>query len=193
MNQNITTSFENERLTWAKISRFIALPFQPSRLTTYLSVKRFEEVPIDVLLNDGVRGILLDADGTLGPHHTKFFEPTILEHLQKMLQKGFKIAIYTNAAQNRFESFEKLGVKIVNNVPPKPDRSGFVKAMKNFLELDDPLKVCMIGDNYITDGGAIDAGIRFIHIQPVAGNEPFIHALTRYLAYLCVRFHKKTP
>ena len=65
--------------------------------------------------------------------------------------------------------------------------------MKNFLELDDPLKVCMIGDNYITDGGAIDAGIRFIHIKPVPGNEPFIHALTRYFAYLCVRFHKKTP
>ena len=51
-----------------------------------------------------------------------------------MLQKGFKIAIYTNAAQNRFESFEKLGVKIVNSVPPKPDRNGFIKAMKYFLK-----------------------------------------------------------
>ena len=110
-----------------------------------------------------------------------------------MLQQGIKIAIYTNAAQDRFESFEKLGVKIVNNVPPKPDCAGFITAMKKFLELDDPLKVCMIGDNYITDGGAIDVGMRFIHIQPVPGNEPFIHALTRYLAYLCVRFHRKAP
>tara|TARA_Y100001960_G_scaffold331974_1_gene430860 strand:- start:1406 stop:1987 length:582 start_codon:yes stop_codon:yes gene_type:complete len=193
MNQNISTSCENEGLTWAKISRFIALPFQPSRLSTYLSVKRFEEVPIDVLLNDGVEGILLDADGTLGPHHTRVFESTILDHVQKMLRQGFKIAIYTNAAQNRFESFEKLGVKIVNNVPPKPDRAGFITAIKNFLELDDPLKVCMIGDNYITDGGAIDAGIRFIHIQPVPGNEPLIQVLTRYLAYLCVRFYGKIP
>ena len=192
MNQDISTSFKNEGLTWAKISRFFAIPFQPSRLSTYLSLKRFEEVPIDVLLNDGIEGILLDADGTLGPHHTIVFEPKILDHVQKMLQKGFKIAIYTNAAQNRFESFEKLGVKIVNSVPPKPDRNGFIKAMKYFLELEDPLKVCMIGDNYITDGGAIDAGIRFIHIQPVPGNEPFIHVLTRYLAYLCVRFYSKT-
>jgi len=193
MHQNISTSFKNEGLTWAKISRFIALPFQPSRLSTYLSVKRFEEVPIDFLLNDGIEGILLDADGTLGPHHTRVFEPAILDHIQKMLQHGFKIAIYTNAAQNRFGSFEKLGVKIVNNVSPKPDHTGFITAMKKFLELDDPLKVCMIGDNYITDGGAIDAGMRFIYIQPVPGKEPFIHALTRYLAYLCVRFHKKNP
>ena len=192
MNQNFSTSFKNEEITWAKISRFIALPFQPYRLSTYLSVKKFEEVPIDVLLNDGIKGILLDADGTMGPHHTRVFAPTILDHVQKMLQQGIKIAIYTNAAQDRFESFEKLGVKIVNSVPPKPDRNGFIKAMKHFLELEDPLKVCMIGDNYITDGGAIDAGIRFIHIQPVPGNEPFIHVLTRYLAYLCVRFYSKT-
>jgi FMN phosphatase YigB (HAD superfamily) len=49
----------------------------------------------------------------------------------------------------------------------------------------------MIGDNYITDGGAIDVGMRFIHIQPITGNEPTIHALTRYLAYLCARIYGK--
>ena len=59
----------------------------------------------------------------------------ILDHVQKMLRQGFKIAIYTNAAQNRFESFEKLGVKIVNNVSPKPDHTGFITAMKKFLTL----------------------------------------------------------
>ena len=50
MNQVISTSFKNEGLTWAKISRFFAIPFQPSRLSTYLALKRFEEVPIDFLL-----------------------------------------------------------------------------------------------------------------------------------------------
>ena len=193
MNQNNLTSSKNEGLTWAKLSRFIALFFQPSRSSTYLSAKRFEEVPIEILLNDGIKGILLDADGTMGPHHTRVFEPAILDHVHRMLQQGLNVAIYTNAADDRFQSFEKIGVKIVNNVPPKPDRTGFIKAMKNFLELGDPLKVCMLGDNYITDGGAVDAGMRFIHIQPVSGNEPFIHALTRYLAYLCARMHKNLP
>ena len=83
MNQVISTSFKNEGLTLAKISRFFAIPFQPSRLSTYLSLKRFEEVPIDVLLNDGIEGILLDADGTLGAHHTRIFEVTVLDHVQK--------------------------------------------------------------------------------------------------------------
>jgi HAD superfamily phosphatase (TIGR01668 family) len=195
MTQTIhsTASSEREGLTGAKISRFLSLPFQPSRLSTYLSVKRFEEVPLDILSQDGIQGVLLDADGTLGPHHTRSFESSVLDHVQTMMQQGLKVAIYTNAAENRFQIFEELGVKVVNNVPSKPDSAGFETAMKKFLGLSDPSKICMIGDNYITDGGAIDAGMRFIHVQPLTGNEPLIHATTRYLAYLCARIHKKTP
>ena len=195
MTQTIhrTASSEREGLTGAKISRFLSLPFQPSRLSTYISVRRFEEVPLDILSQDGIEGILLDADGTLGPHHTRSFESSVLEHVEAMLKQGLKVAIYTNAAEDRFQVFEELGVKIVNNVPPKPDSVGFEIAMKEFLGLSDPSKICMIGDNYITDGGAIDAGMRFIHVQPVAGNEPLIHATTRYLAYVCARIHRKIP
>ena len=118
-------SSEREGLTGAKVSRFISLPFQPSRLSTYISVKRFEEVPLEILSRDGIEGIILDADGTLGPHHTCIFEVSVLDHVRAMLRQGLKVAIYTNAAEDRFQAFEELGVKIVNNVPPKPDRDGF--------------------------------------------------------------------
>jgi uncharacterized protein len=195
MTQTIhpTASSEREGLTWAKISRFLSLPFQPSRLSTYISVSRFEEVPLDILSQDGIKGVLLDADGTLGPHHTCSFEGSVLDHVRAMLRQGLKVAIYTNATEDRFQIFEELGVKIVNNVPPKPDRGGFEIAMKEFLGLSNPSKVCMIGDNYITDGGAIDVGMRFIHVQPVLGGEPVIHSATRNLAYMCARIHKKIP
>ena len=186
-------SSEREGLTGAKISRFLSIPFQPSRLSTYISVKRFEEIPLEILSRDGMEGVLLDADGTLGPHHTCSFEDSVLDHVRAMLRQGLKVAIYTNAAEDRFQTFEELGVKIVNNVPPKPDRGGFEIAMKEFLGLTNPSKVCMIGDNYITDGGAIDAGMRFIHVQPLPGSEPVIHSATRNLAYLCARIHNKIP
>ena len=189
-NHSIASS-EREGLTWAKVSRFLSLPFRPSRLSTYLAAKRFDEVPLNTLLQDGIKGVLIDADGTIGSHHTRDIDPSILAHIQKMLQQGLKVAIYTNAAEDRFQPLEKLGVKVVKNVPPKLARAGFEIAMKEFLGLNDPFKICMIGDNYITDGGAIDVGMRFIHIQPITGNEPIIHALTRYLAYLCARIYGK--
>ena len=97
-----TNTGSREGLTWAKVSRFLSLIFQPSRLTTYLSAKRFEEIPLNILLQDRMQGILIDADGTMGPHHTSEFDTSILEHVQKMLQKG----------KNRLKNFNNIKWKM---------------------------------------------------------------------------------
>ena len=189
LQNRFLSNHSREGLTWAKASRFIALPFCPSRLNTFIQVKRFEEIPINQLLAKGVEGILLDADGTLGPHHAREYSPPVIDHVRAMLEKGFKIAIYTNAWEDRFQPFQEMGVKVVSNVPAKPDPRGFQVAMTDFLQLQDPAKVCMIGDNYVTDGGAIDAGMHFIHVRPVRGNEPLLHSATRLFAYLCAKLY----
>lgn len=176
-----------EGLTFAKILRFISLPFRPRLSETYLAVPRFIDVPIDRLKADGIRGVLLDADGTLCPHHAREFSHEVVRHIGQMIESGLKVAIYTNACEDRFRQVPKVAV--VTGVPPKPDRRGFEKAMKEFLRLDDPSRVCMIGDNFITDGGAGAAGMRFIHVAPVAGNESLLHGLTRRLALACARIH----
>ena len=120
---------------------------------------------MDIISQDKIKGILIGADGTLGPHHTLDFESSILDHVQAILQHGLKVAIYTNAVEDRFQIFEELVVKMVNNVPPKSDSTEFEIAMNEFLELPDPSKICMVGDNYIIDEGAIDAGMLFIYIE----------------------------
>lgn len=182
-----------EGLTWAKFIRFLALPFSPSRLSTFMQVKKFEEVSIERLLERGLEGVLIDADGTLAPHHAREFNLPVRDHVRAMLEKGLKVAIYTNAFEDRFEAFQEMGVKVVSNVPAKPDPRGFQAAMTDFLHLDDPAKVCMIGDSYVTDGGAIDAGMLFIHVEPVKGNEPVMHSATRLFAYLCAKIYGQLP
>lgn len=184
-----TTNDSNPRegLKWVKIRRFLTLPFSPKSLRTYLAVKRLEDIPIDQLTLGGIKGILLDADGTLGPHYTRVFSESVRAHVHAMVQSGLRVAIYTNAMEDRFEAFE--GVGIVTGVPPKPDPRGFEIAMKEYLQLDNPATVCMIGDNYITDGGAIDAGMRFIHVQPVPGPESFFHRITRTLVCQLARLY----
>ena len=87
-------------------------------------------------------------------------------------------------AEDRFQIFEELGVKMVNNVPPKSDSSEFEIAMNEFLELPDPSKICMIGDNYITDEGAIDAGMLFIYIQHDSTTPPTMLVGLRFNAFL---------
>lgn len=176
-----------EGLTWSKIQRFLALPFRPRLLQTYLAVEKIEDVSPQRLIADGVKGVLIDADGTLGPHKAEVFQESKIRHIQLIAESGLKVAIFTNAAVDRFQQLP--GIPIVGEAPAKPDRRGFETAMKNCLNLDDPASVCMIGDNYLTDGGAVGAGMRFIYVRPVPGNENFVHRLFRLYAYLCARWH----
>ncbi len=176
-----------EGLTGAKVSRFLLLPFQPKLLKAYLAVKRFEDITIDHLLNDGVKGVLLDADGTLGPHHTRHYPESVVVHVRLMVEKGLKVALYTNSSNKLFQQFD--GIEIVREAYPKPDPRGFERAMKDHLQLKDPSTVCMVGDNFVTDGGAIGAGMRFIYVQPVKGGENIGHSFTRYLGTLCARLY----
>ena len=174
-------------LTLAKTIYFLLMPFRPDLLKTYMAVDRFIEVPIDQLKVDGIKGLLIDADGTLGPHHARKFSSEVVEHINKMVDQGIKVAIFTNAFEDRFHQFK--GINVVTNVQPKPDKRGFKKAMTDFLGLNDPSVVCMIGDNFLTDGGARLAGMHFVHIRPIRGDESFIHSLTRKLAFKFAQFY----
>ncbi len=167
-------------LKWGKLKRFFSLLIRPHSMITYLSVSRFEDVPIDRLKSDGILGVLIDADGTLGPDHAREYNNDVVAHALKMKDSGLKIAIYTNAREDRFHQFP--GIPVVSEVPAKPDPEGFLLAMTRFLKLDNPQQVCMIGDNYLTDGGAADAGMHFLYVEPIPGPEKFIHKWTRDLA-----------
>ncbi len=178
-----------EGLTFYKFWRFISLPFSPSKVQTWFAVKKFEDISPARLANSGIQGVLLDADGVLGSNGTQIFENRIKLHVQSFLNQGIKVAIYTNAREDRFDQFE--GIKIVTNVQAKPNPLGFQKAIDCFLQLKDHKKVCMVGDNYITDGGAIELGIPFIYVVPIKGNEKLYHRATRYFGYVWARLYSK--
>ena len=178
-----------EAMTWCKIRRFFALPFSPHRLETWFSVGSVEEISPDKLTREGIQGVLLDADGTLGPHHFSSLPETVVQHIRVLQAEGLRVAIFTNASGDRFRELQ--GIPVVTDILAKPDPKSFRAAMKNELKLNAPKTVCMVGDNYVTDGGAIDAGMRFIYVFPKPGNEAPLHRMFRFLAYLCAWFYGK--
>lgn len=189
MPQTIASDVPESRkgLTWPKILRFLSLPFFPDRLWTYLAVQRFEDIDPNRLIADGVEGLLVDADGTLGPNEAQNYPEAVVNHVRLCQEKGLNLAIFTNAGENRFSQFD--GVPVVKEVYAKPDRRGFESALKNYLPATRPQNVCMVGDNFLTDGGAVLAGMRFIYVAPLPGNENAFHRSTRKLAYLCARWY----
>ena len=50
-----------------------------------MAFDHFTEVPIEQLKLKGIQGVLIDADGTLGPHHSRIFSHEVIEHVNKMV------------------------------------------------------------------------------------------------------------
>jgi predicted HAD superfamily phosphohydrolase YqeG len=185
MSETIKLPRPTEGLTWKKLARFFCLAFSPKRVKPYLAIRRLEDVSPARLQAAGIEGVLVDADGTLCPNHARVFPESAVHYVLALRAAGLKVAIYSNCVADRYSQFG--GVPVVLEAEAKPDPRGFLRAMQNYLHLDDPAKICMIGDNFLTDGGAIDAGMRFIHVQPVPGVENRIHRLTRWWALACAR------
>jgi len=115
----------------------------------------------------------------------------VIGKVMEMRDKGLRVAIFSNSADYDFASLP--GIRVVLAAHAKPDPRGFVRAMEKHLELDDPWQVCMIGDNYLTDGAANAAGMRFIYVDPIRGKEGIVHRATRYYSLMCARIYHGDP
>jgi predicted HAD superfamily phosphohydrolase YqeG len=92
------------------------------------------------------------------------------------MSRGVRIAVFSNAkSTDRLDVLTRRGVHVITKtadgrpVAPKPAAEGFDTAARIFAEQYGIKRgeVAMVGDNYITDGGAIRAGYAFIKVKPV--------------------------
>ena len=122
---------------------------------------RFTEVLIPAA---PVIGLIVDVDECIAYNHMEILNEN-KEYLNKLSKEGIKIVLFSNMEKNsRYDDLESF-LHVLTNVPPKPEPAGFIKALK-ILDLNAE-EVVMIGDNYLTDGGAIQLGIDFIKIKPI--------------------------
>lgn len=142
----------------------------PANTKTLCRLEEFADLDIDKIRQESglmIRGIILDIDGCLSYNHGEIF-PHNIAHLETLIDRGIKIVIYSNMQwSKRYESLKEK-VTVLTNLPPKPSQEGFKLALQKLKQQGIPQEnVVMVGDNYITDGGAIRAGIPFIHVQPL--------------------------
>ena len=97
------------------------------------------------------------------------------------LKNYVDICIFSNNNQLRQPLLE-LDLPFVTNVKPKPHPDGFDRAARHYLGLP-PSQCTMIGDNLLTDGGALRAGLKLALVTPVPGPESRGHRATRDYGY----------
>lgn len=176
---------------WRQLGRVL----RPRNTVTLARARRFASIDIGKLNTRRaelgqrpLRALILDVDETMAPHHGRISAAN-KAHIRTLLAHGLTIGIYSNARDDatpgRAEDFAELramGVYIAGeNVAAKPNRAGFEEVTRGLiahagaqgrtLAADE---VAMVGDNYMTDGGAIQAGLAFVKVRPVKTDErPF--------------------
>lgn len=122
-----------------------------------------------------VRGLILDVDECIAPHHGAI-PARNLRAIDRLLGRGVQIAVFSNArAGTRLDPLLRRGVSVVTRQPdgspvrPKPEPDGFHAAAQELGRRGVQRgQILMVGDNYLTDGGAIRAGIDFVKVRPVS-------------------------
>ncbi len=183
---------EDQSREGVTLRKFIQL-FQlliPKNTKTLAVFDKFTDLSLEKIKDFKIKGIILDVDGCIAYNHKNILSENVT-HIKKLVEAGVKFVIYSNAKKtNRYDVLPKA-VKVLTNLPPKPEKAGFETALKELGV--DKKNVIMIGDNFMTDGGAIQYGIPFIRIKPLRDkNEGFFeraHALFRSFFIVLSNFH----
>ncbi len=128
--------------------------------------RRVTEITSDFLLNNNIKGLLLDLDNTLTTHDNPVAGDGVMEWIDSMKTAGIKLVIVSNNHAPRVKPFaDMLGLDFVCE-GKKPLSSGFNRAKERmgipFSEL------AVVGDQIFTDIlGANLRRVRGIFVYPI--------------------------
>ena len=177
-----------EGVTNEKILQFGRL-FLPKNNHAIAKVNKFANLDIakiNELLGTNFKGVILDVDECVSPHHEEVLEENI-EAIIEMINQGIKIVIFSNMKMSgRYDPLiakvkEATGfeMKIITSPYAKPDPRGFEECVEK-LGLTEGEEALMIGDNFLTDGGSIRAGIPFVKVKPIKTEGEGIKGVKRW-------------
>ena len=147
-------------------------------LGKFQKFKRLTDIPPAVLIESGIKCVMVDMDSTLIVWHGKRIEPEEEKWCRDIMAMGIKILIVSNAVKERTKKIaQMLGVEFISPAM-KPAPFGLWLAVK---KAGAKTKECvMIGDQLMTDKPAARfAGIKFILVEPLSKTEFGLTRLNR--------------
>jgi len=150
----------------------------------------FDVEKLRFLTRKKLSAILLDVDGCIAPPCDNIYGKN-LDKIKELCGQDMKIGIYSNCRDlPRLDPLKAMDIRIYDGNEPKPGYRGFLNACAFFGF--DPKETWMVGDNPLTDGGAIGVLNGMAFVKPIPENwrslpkyqvTPFyFRKLFRYLA-----------
>jgi len=109
-----------------------------------------QDIPVDDLLSQGIKGLLLDLDNTIAPWNNKSLTREVIDWFAKVKAAGIKACIVSNnTLPDRVSDVaDILEILYVYNAA-KPSKKAFLKGLAT-LDLQ-VAEVAVIGDQLFTD------------------------------------------
>jgi len=148
------------------------------------------DVPFDKLLANGVRGLIIDIDNTLATYDVPDPPDTVVQLLDDLRTRGFRICLFSNNSEKRVARFcQNLGLPAIHKAG-KPRKRGVKRALSI---LDVPKEqVALIGDQLFTDVWCgRRCGIYAILVEPIAKRDEWTVRLKRKPEQLIMRAYKR--
>lgn len=147
-------------------------------------------IDLNSLIDEGVRGLILDIDNTLVGHGILEADKNVVNWIENAKNLGLKLCIISNNTETRVIKFtESLKIPAIHRAH-KPRRNAFLSGAK-IMELE-PATVAVVGDQIFTDIlGGNRLGMLTILVSPVGVDEPFFIKLKRlFEKMVLIRYNK---
>lgn len=132
--------------------------------------RRIHNIPIDMLIEDGIRGVIVDLDNTLVGYRHAAPDEEVAAWVHEASSRGLSVAVVTNNATPwAHEVAAELGVPCIPKAG-KPSPKGFLRALE--LLQTSKHETIVIGDQVFTDVlGAKLFGMKVILTEPIVVRE----------------------
>jgi uncharacterized protein len=161
------------------------------KLLPSLKADTIFEIPLDVLWDKGIRGIITDLDNTLVGAKVPMATPELVRWLETVQAKGFQVVIVSNNNKLRVSAFaDPIVVPFISRAK-KPMLGAFRRAM-SLMKLT-PSQTAVVGDQMLTDVlGGNRMGLFTVLVKPIAAaDEGFFTRINRRIERLAMKWLKE--
>lgn len=151
-----------------------------------LYVSSVAKVPVGVLVERGIKGLVVDLDNTITLWNDDYLAPEVLEWFATVSQVGLKACLTSNNSPERGRRVvERLSLPAVFHCS-KPRRRGLRQALE--VLGTTPRETALIGDQVFTDVlGGNRLGVYTVLVEPISSHEFVGTRLMRRLERVILR------
>lgn len=155
-----------------------------------MKVDRIQDIDLNKLSGNKIKGLILDIDNTLVPEHVEEADEKAIAWIEDVKKAGFKVCIVSNASKKRVVKFnEKLKVHALHRAS-KPGTEAFLKAAR-LMEIK-PEETAVIGDQIFTDiFGGNRVNMFTVLVNPLDQREFFFVRMKRIAERFILARHEK--